>query len=461
MGPCRGVLPDDWESGTYRLLDRLESIRQWLRYHWSSAEQTGNGPSDENGLPPGSIRVGDMTPILGDAYRLVRHLERTRGWTKGPTLPEKTFLSTVEGHRELVVELAWIRQWTIRAQQAPEAQTAQDNRPKTSLDRQADPAGEAPPQPPGADADLAAALDYDKQCASYLQSLDTQARPLLQTDPPVGEGLKTQFITIFKQTVPEAWSFVWRGQAVLDPVKNGLTAAVPGTAGFQGAHAANAHEALRRLLAGVLETALVYTGANIANITEDNYRQICQETPPLPLDKIYQLRARAEEESAIVRLCRKKERALADRAPQQAPSTHTQPQAAVEQPPSTPAETPADGPPPEQDIDADAAASDQHMPEADGEGASEDDAKPKKKPRPARARDHEWPRWSEEDYPDKKNVNGKTRDRWNELTNDERKAISPTAWQRLSTGKKGWSIVAKGIEAARKDLQSEEPKSGH
>lgn len=77
-------------------------------------------------------------------------------------------------------------------------------------------------------------------------------------------------------------------------------------------------------------------------------------------------------------------------------------------------------------------------PEGDAEG-------PKR--RRCYQRDHLWLKWLEDGHLKK----GEIRDRWNKLSDKQRKKLCPNSWTRIATGKSGWYVVRTALKKARKE----------
>ena len=76
------------------------------------------------------------------------------------------------------------------------------------------------------------------------------------------------------------------------------------------------------------------------------------------------------------------------------------------------------------------------------------------KRRPSYERNQLWLRWAEEIGLDQQKVYPRVRDRWNRLTDMDRKQYAPFH-KLLPKGKSGWDTVRKGIEVAQRDRAAE------
>lgn len=69
--------------------------------------------------------------------------------------------------------------------------------------------------------------------------------------------------------------------------------------------------------------------------------------------------------------------------------------------------------------------------------------------RPAFDRDHRWLDWHEKARTATYHRPEAIRDKWNTLTNQERRAIAPCAWQRISLGLTGRDVVRQALKKAK------------
>jgi hypothetical protein len=74
--------------------------------------------------------------------------------------------------------------------------------------------------------------------------------------------------------------------------------------------------------------------------------------------------------------------------------------------------------------------------------------------RPEFERDHCWLDWYETSGSHTFGNAGAIRDKWNALTNTERRSIAPRAWQRIGEGISGRDEVDHALNVARRERNS-------
>ncbi|HEV3447683.1 MAG TPA: hypothetical protein VG099_23810 [Gemmataceae bacterium] len=89
----------------------------------------------------------------------------------------------------------------------------------------------------------------------------------------------------------------------------------------------------------------------------------------------------------------------------------------------------------------------QGLPAGQAEG-QKTDAEVTKRRRPCYDRDHTWLAWYEDEETETYHRPAKIRDKWNCLSVEQRKAISPGAFNRIAEKRRGVDLVKKAIENA-------------